>query len=65
MLRHRPRLSLTVFLFILSTRLFKWESKVIRPSTCGQVVSMWPVYLFAYSMASNFIYGLILHGNSI
>ena len=26
---------------------------------------MWPVYLFAYSMAGNFIYSLILHGDSI
>ena len=43
-------------LFILFTRLFKWESKVIRPSTCGQVVSMWPVYLFAYSMAGNTVW---------
>ena len=30
-------------------------SKVTRPSTCGQMVSMGPVYLFAYSMA------IILH----
>ena len=25
-------------------------SKVTRPSTCDQMVSMWPVYLFAYSV---------------
>ena len=43
MLRHRPP---SVF-FMFSTDC----SKVTRSSTCDQMVSMWPVYLFAYSMA--------------
>ena len=37
---------------------------MIRPSTCDQVVSMWPVYLFAHSMAV-ILYSLVLHGDSI
>ena len=34
------------------------------PSTCDHVVSMWPVYLFAY-FGGNFLYSLIFHGDSI
>ena len=47
MLRHRTRLSSTVY---CSSSLPDC-SKVISPSTCNQVVSIWPVYLLAYSLA--------------
>ena len=46
MLRQRPRLFSTVY--------WSWSlpdcSKVTRPSTCDQIVSMWKVCLFAYNM---------------
>ena len=46
MLRNRPRL--LSFGYCLCS--LPDCSKVTRPSTCGETVSMRPVYLFAYSM---------------
>ena len=47
MLRHRPGMSLTVyFSFCLPDC-----SKVIKPFTCDQLISMWPIYLFVYRLA--------------
>ena len=47
MLRNRPCLSSTVIVHVLYPNC----SKVTRPSTCSQMGSMRPVYLFAYSTA--------------